>query len=95
MTAALSRRERLEVILAGQKKLPSLYKAQQIFSGAVCGSLRQIETLVLGTPELIRSKAMQAIEITHRKRFVLSTGCVIPTIPYGNLRTICNSMIRI
>jgi hypothetical protein len=78
-----------------QETPPSLNKAQQIFSGAVCGGLRQIETLVLGTPELIRTEAMRALEITQGKRFILGTGCVVPTIvPYGNLKAACNSVIR-
>jgi len=78
-----------------QETSPSLDEAQQIFSGAVCGGLRQIETLVLGTPELIRTEAIHALEITQGKRFILGTGCVVPTIvPYGNLKAACNSVIR-
>jgi uroporphyrinogen decarboxylase len=66
---------------------PSLYEAQQRFNGAVCGGLRQWDTMVLGTPEQVRAEALDAIRATGGKRFILGTGCVLPTTaPYGNIR---------
>jgi uroporphyrinogen decarboxylase len=65
---------------------PDLRAAQATFSGAVCGGLRQWETMVLGTPEQVRAEALDAIQQTGGSRFILGTGCVLPiTAPYGNI----------
>ena len=66
---------------------PSLQQAQTEFSGAVCGGLRQWDTMVLGTPEQVRAEAEDAIRQTGGRRFILGTGCVLPTTaPYGNIQ---------
>lgn len=63
---------------------PSLRKAQDLFKGGVCGGLGR-ETLVYQTPKEIRNEAADAIEQTGGRRFILSTGCVVPIItPLGN-----------
>lgn len=65
---------------------PSLSEALKKFPGAVCGGMRQEDTVNLGTPQLVREEAKAAIEATGGKRFILGTGCVAPTTtPYGNL----------
>jgi uroporphyrinogen decarboxylase len=65
---------------------PSLTEAQSRFSGVLCGGLRRWETMVLGTPELVRAEARAAIQSTGGRRFILGTGCVLPTIaPRGNI----------
>ena len=65
---------------------PSLAEALTKVSGAVCGGLRQWDTLVLGDPEMIRKEARDAIDATDGTRFILGTGCVIPiTAPSGNI----------
>ena len=66
---------------------PSLAEGQKVFSGAVCGGMRQWAAMVLGTPEQVRTEARQAIEATGGRRFILGTGCVTPiTAPRANLR---------
>jgi uroporphyrinogen decarboxylase len=41
---------------------------------------------VLGNPEMVAMQAHQAIQETQGRRFVLGTGCVLPTIaPHGNI----------
>jgi uroporphyrinogen decarboxylase len=66
---------------------PHLAEGQSQFAGAVCGGLRQWDTLVRGTPEQVRAEARAAIEATRGKRFILGTGCVTPTTaPRANLR---------
>ncbi len=73
---------------------PSLAQAQADpafwLNGAprvVCGGLRQ-DTLVFKTPEQVDAEAQDAIQQTGGKRFILSTGCVVPIIaPHGNLQT--------
>jgi len=68
---------------------PSLAEGQKKFreGGAVCGGMRQWATMVLGTPEQVRTEARQAIEATGGRRFILGTGCVTPiTAPRANLR---------
>jgi uroporphyrinogen decarboxylase len=65
---------------------PGLAEGQKQFPGAVCGGLRQWETMVLGDPEQVRGEARHAIEATRGRRFILGTGCVLPTTaPRGNI----------
>lgn len=65
---------------------PSLATGQRLFPGAVCGGLRQWETMVLGTPAQVQAEAREALEMTGGRRFILGTGCVTPiTAPHGNL----------
>lgn len=66
---------------------PNLNEAQSIFTkGAVCGGLRQWETLAFGTPEQVKVEARQAIDRTNGSRFILGTGCVTPIIaPDANI----------
>jgi uroporphyrinogen decarboxylase len=67
---------------------PTLKEGLARFKGAVCGGLRQWETLALGTSEQVRNEAIDAIYDTGGKRFILGTGCVMPVIsPYGNIKT--------
>jgi uroporphyrinogen decarboxylase len=73
---------------------PSLKEALERFPGAVCGGLRQWDTMVLGTPEKARAEALDAIEQTGGKRFILGTGCVLPTTaPHGNIQAARQSVI--
>jgi uroporphyrinogen decarboxylase len=65
---------------------PDLAGGLEKFPGAVCGGLRQHDTVNLGTPQKIRQEAQAAIVRTGGKRFILGTGCVaMTTTPYGNL----------
>ena len=65
---------------------PSLAEGQQRFAGAVCGGLRRWDTLVLGDPAAVEREARDAIEATGGRRFILGTGCVVPTLaPRANL----------
>ena len=65
---------------------PSLAEGLQKFGGAVCGGLRQWETLVLGDPDMITAEALDAIRQTNGIRFILGTGCVVPvTASAGNI----------
>jgi uroporphyrinogen decarboxylase len=42
--------------------------------------------MVLGSPESVRQEAMDALMVTNGHRFILGTGCVLPTIaPRGNI----------
>lgn len=65
---------------------PTLAEAQARFQGTVCGGLRQWETMVLGTPDQVQAEAQDAFAQTQGKRFILGTGCVLPTTaPMGNI----------
>ncbi|RJP49397.1 MAG: uroporphyrinogen decarboxylase [Anaerolineaceae bacterium] len=64
---------------------PNLADAQRIFKGVVCGGLRQ-DTLALGNSARVMEEARDAIQQTRGRRFILSTGCVVPVIAsHGNL----------
>ncbi len=66
---------------------PTLAEGLKQARGAVCGGLRQWETMVRGTPEQVRSEAHAAIDQTGGRRLILGTGCVTPTTaPRANLR---------
>lgn len=68
-----------------RKTPPSLEEGLTRFPGVVCGGLKQWDTLVLGTPESVHAEALDALNATGGKRFILGTGCVMPiTAPYGN-----------
>jgi uroporphyrinogen decarboxylase len=72
-----------------RETFPSLIEAQARFKGTVCGGLRQWNTMVLGTPEQVRAEAVDAIRQTAGTRFILGTGCVLPTTaPYGNVMAV-------
>ena len=65
---------------------PSLGGGKSRFDGVVCGGLQRERTIVLGTPASIELEAIDAIQSTGGKGFVLGTGCVVPTIaPFGNI----------
>lgn len=65
---------------------PDLAGGLKKFPGAVCGGLRQHDTVNLGDAEKVRAEARTAIKLTGGKRFILGTGCVaLTTTPYGNL----------
>lgn len=64
---------------------PSLKEAQGLYSGVVCGGMRQ-DSLVFGDQAEVRNEAADAIQQTDGKRFILGTGCVVPVIAsHGNL----------
>jgi uroporphyrinogen decarboxylase len=54
-------------------------------SRVLCGGLRQ-DTLVFGNPLEVQNEASDALRQTGGRRFILSTGCVVPIIaPHGNI----------
>lgn len=74
---------------------PTLTQAQERFQGAVCGGLKQWDTMVMGTPAQVRSEALDAIRQTSGKRFILGTGCVLPTTaPFGNIIAARRSVVE-
>lgn len=65
---------------------PSLKEALEKFSGVVCGGLQRERTMVLGNPVSVTAEASDAIQATKSQRFILGTGCVLPTIaPRANI----------
>ncbi|NJN96292.1 MAG: uroporphyrinogen decarboxylase [Anaerolineales bacterium] len=59
---------------------PSLGEAMHRTDKALCGGLRQWETMLRGTPETVQAEAKAALEATGGRRFILGTGCVTPII---------------
>ena len=57
---------------------PSMSEAMGRTQKALCGGLRQWETMVRGTPAVVEAEAKAALEATGGRRFVLGTGCVTP-----------------
>ncbi len=65
----------------------SLAEGKLRFEGAVSGGLGRWNPMHNGTPVDVRTQAREAIEQTHGRRFILSTGCVImTTTPQSNIR---------
>jgi uroporphyrinogen decarboxylase len=68
-----------------RETFPSLTEAQKVFTGVVCGGMRQ-DTLVYGDQVQVLNEAADAIQQTDGKRFILGTGCVVPVIAsHGNI----------
>lgn len=68
---------------------PTLSEGLARFGGAVCGGLRQWETMVRGEPDEVRAEAADAIAQTGGRRFILGTGCVTPIVaPTSNLMAV-------
>ncbi|MFQ5613364.1 MAG: uroporphyrinogen decarboxylase family protein [Anaerolineae bacterium] len=69
-----------------QETPPALAEALDRCEKALCGGLRQWETMLRGTPETVRAEAQAAVEATRGRRFILGTGCVTPiTAPTANI----------
>jgi uroporphyrinogen decarboxylase len=65
---------------------PSLAEGLKRFPGAVCGGLQREKTMVLGNPVSVTAEAHDSIQATAGQRFILGTGCVLPTIaPRANI----------
>ena len=65
---------------------PSLSEVKREISGAVCGGLSRIDTMVLGEPSDIEEEFIDAVQQTNGTGFILGTGCVCPlTTPLGNI----------
>lgn len=78
-----------------QETPPTLEQGKNIFPGVVCGGLRQWETLVNGSPEMVISEANRALTSTNGKRMILGTGCVLPiTAPHSNIQAVVDSVNR-
>ncbi len=72
---------------------PDLKTAKLLFPGAVCGGLRQWETLVNGNPDLVTQEAQVSIRNAGMHRFILGTGCVLPiTAPHSNIMAVRKSV---
>ncbi len=68
-----------------RETFPTLAEAQKRFPGVVCGGMRQ-DTLVYQDGAQVRKEAVDAIQQTKGKRFILGTGCVVPVIAsHGNM----------
>jgi len=66
---------------------PDLNEGKLKFKGAVSGGIGRWDPMHSGTPGEVRTQARHAIEQTNRRRFILSTGCVImTTTPQSNIR---------
>jgi uroporphyrinogen decarboxylase len=74
---------------------PTLAEAKQRFGGAVCGGVRQEETLVLGDPDKVHAEVSDAIQQTGGRGLIVATGCVTPTTtPVGNIRAVRQAVVR-
>jgi uroporphyrinogen decarboxylase len=68
-----------------RETFPSLFKAQELFEGVICGGMRQ-DTLVYQNQAEVQKEAADALQQTGGKRFILGTGCVVPVIAsHGNI----------
>lgn len=70
-----------------QETPPSLAEALDRFPGALCGGIRQWETMLRGDPSEVRAQVADAIAQTGGRRLIVGTGCVTPiTSPTANIR---------
>jgi len=79
-----------------QQTSPTLDQAKKMIPGVVCGGLRQWETLVNGTPEMVFAEAKRAINSTIGDRLILGTGCVLPiTAPHSNIQAVREAVMKV
>ena len=72
---------------------PTLAEAKGRTKMALCGGIRQWETMVRGTPATVRMEADAALTATGGNGFVLGTGCVTPIItPTSNIVAVRNAV---
>lgn len=72
---------------------PSLLEAQDLTPRILCGGLQREKTMVLGNPVQVTAEARDFIQATQGTRFILGTGCVLPTIvPHANILAARNSV---
>jgi uroporphyrinogen decarboxylase len=65
---------------------PDLAAARERTRAALCGGLRQWDTMVLGDPQSVEAEARAAIRATQGRGFILGTGCVVPIVaPRANI----------
>jgi uroporphyrinogen decarboxylase len=65
---------------------PSLGEALSRTDKALCGGIRQWETMLRGTPDKVQAEAQVALKAMSGRRFILGTGCVTPiTAPTCNI----------
>ena len=75
-----------------RETFPPLKEGKDIYSGVVCGGMRQ-DTLVYESQAEVKKEAADAIQQTDSKRFILGTGCVVPVIAsHGNLLAVRKSV---
>lgn len=68
---------------------PDIGAGKSLLRGAACGGLSRWDDVHQGTPSTIRDAARAAMEKTNRRRFILSTGCVVmTTTPWSSLRAV-------
>lgn len=68
---------------------PTLKEGKKLFKGAVCGGIRQWDTLMNGSENGVRAEAADALCQTEGRRFILGTGCVTPiTAPTRNIHAL-------
>jgi len=66
---------------------PSLAEAASRTDRVLVGGLDRMETMMRGTPQDVRARAVDAIAQTGGRRFILSVGCVtMIATPWGNIR---------
>lgn len=66
---------------------PTLAEGKTRFGGAVCGGIKQWETMVRGTPQAVKAEVKAAIAATGGRRLIIGTGCVTPiTAPTSNIK---------
>jgi len=72
---------------------PSLTEAKDLTQRILSGGLQREKTMVLGNPIQVIAEARDAIQVTQGTRFILGTGCVLPTIaPHANILAARNSV---
>jgi uroporphyrinogen decarboxylase len=70
-----------------RESFTALSKGKTKFGGTVCGGLSRRQPVHLGMPGEVRDQAVEAVEQTYGRKFILSTGSpLLITTPYANIR---------
>ncbi len=54
------------------------------FAGVACGGISRLESMLLGSPQLVQTEVFDAAQQTGGNRLIIGTGCVMMnTTPTG------------
>lgn len=68
---------------------PSISQARLLTDKTLCGGISQWSTLTYKSAEEVSAEALNALQQSQGRRFILGTGCVLPIIAsHGNIQAV-------
>jgi uroporphyrinogen decarboxylase len=65
------------------------------FAGVACGGISRLESMLLGSPQLVQTEVLDAALQTGGNRLIIGTGCVMMTTsPLVNIQAACEAAVN-